>query len=258
MIDAVWLDDVSLWRRSQTDEQRDLKRTIFSLLKGERKAQQRNQVLKNVNLVVRPGEKIAIVGANGSGKSTLLKVICGVLRPTSGLVQVRGNIAALIELGAGFDGEISAFENLVSYGIMLGFSKREIKQRASAILEWAELSEYRNVPVKTFSTGMSARLGFALATEAQPDLLIIDETLSVGDEHFRHRCEERIARLWANHATVILVSHDLHYVRNSCPRAVWLDRGNIVANGRTDEVVDAYLARVANLEAMETPGVLAP
>ncbi len=250
-MDAIRLDDVSLWRRSQTAHRYDLKRTVFATLKGERQPVERVQVLKNVSFAVQPGEKLAIVGPNGSGKSTLLKVICGVLRPTSGSVQVRGTIAALIELGAGFDGEISAYENLISYGIMLGFSKKEIVARAAGILDWAELSEYRDVPVKAFSTGMAARLGFALATEAEPDVLIIDETLSVGDEHFRHRCEERIARLWAHRSTVILVSHDLQYVRDSCPRTIWIDHGSIAAGGDTDRVVDAYLARVADQESHE-------
>jgi len=243
-VDAVWLDDVSLWRRSQTEGARDLKRTMLSLVKMQRRPAERTQVLKNINLVVKPGEKLAIIGPNGSGKSTLLKTICGILRPSSGIVQVHGKIAALIELGAGFDPEVSAYENLVSYGIMLGFAKAEIKARADAILEWAELTKYRNTPVKTFSTGMSARLGFALATETDPDLLII----SVGDEHFRHRCEERIAGLWAHRATVIVVSHDMHYLRQTCPRAILLERGRIVASGKTGGVIDAYMQRVARLE----------
>ncbi len=254
-MDAISLDDVSLWRRSQTAQHRDLKRTVFDLLQGRHRAPERTQVLKNVSLAVRPGEKLAIIGPNGSGKSTLLKVISGILRPTSGAVRVRGRVAALIELGAGFDLEISAYENLISYGIMLGFSKSDIRARAASVLEWAELTEYRDVPVKAFSTGMAARLGFALATEAEPDVLIIDETLSVGDEHFRHRCEERIGRLWAHQSTVILVSHDLHYVRTSCPRAVWLEDGRIAASGRTDRVVDAYLARVADQESHEQHAV---
>lgn len=249
-MDAIWLDDVSLWRRSQSETGLDLKRTVFAMLKGERsRGPKRVEVLKHINLVVRRGEKLAIIGANGSGKSTLLKIICGVLRPTSGIVQVRGNVAALIELGAGFDGEVSAYENLISYGIMLGFSKKEIQARADGILEWAELRDYRNVPLKTFSTGMAARLGFALATEVDPDLLIIDEALAVGDEHFRHKCEERIQRLWGRHATVLLVSHDLPYVRRTCPRAIWLEGGRIRASGRTDRVVDAYLTSVADLES---------
>jgi ABC-type polysaccharide/polyol phosphate transport system ATPase subunit len=250
-VDAICLDDVSLWRRSQAAHHHDLKRTLFAIVQGRRESVERVQVLKNISAVVRPGEKLAIIGPNGSGKSTLLKVICGVLQPTSGTVRVRGKIAALIELGAGFDGEISAYENLISYGIMLGFSKKEIRARAAGILEWAELTDYRDVPVKAFSTGMSARLGFALATESEPDVLIIDETLSVGDEHFRHRCEERIAKLWAHNSTVILVSHDLQYVRDSCPRTLWLDGGRIAASGRTDRVVDAYLARVADQESHE-------
>ncbi len=248
-MDAISLAGVSLWRRSQTEHARDLKRTLFALLKGGIRPAERVQILRDIDFVVEPGEKIGIIGPNGSGKSTLLKVICGVLRPTSGLVRVRGNIAALIELGAGFDPETTAYENLISYGIMLGFTKKAIHDRAPAILEWAELTAYRDVPVKAFSTGMVARLGFALATEADPDVLIIDETLSVGDEHFRHRCEERIAQLWAKHATVLLVSHDLHYVRSSCTRAIWLDQGRIAAAGNTDAVVDAYLARVASMEA---------
>lgn len=248
-MDAILLEGVSLWRRSQTEHALDLKRTLFALLKGGQRRTERVQVLKDIDLIVPSGEKIGIIGPNGSGKSTLLKVICGVLRPTSGLVRVRGNIAALIELGAGFDPETTAYENLISYGIMLGFTKKAIRERAGAILEWAELTAYRDVPVKAFSTGMAARLGFSLATEADPEVLIIDETLSVGDEHFRHRCEERIAQLWAKHATVLLVSHDLQYVRSNCTRAVWLDQGRIAASGATDQVVDAYLARVASMEA---------
>jgi ABC-type polysaccharide/polyol phosphate transport system ATPase subunit len=246
-MDSVWLDGVSLQRRVIADYHYDLKKTVFSILE-RRRSTKFVQILTDINLAVRQGEQLGIIGANGSGKSTLLKVIAGVLRPTTGTVQVRGDVAALIELGAGFDGEVSALDNIVSYGVMLGMSRAEIRARAAGVLEWAELTEYGTTPLKNFSTGMAARLGFALATEARPNVLIVDEVLSVGDEHFQHKCDERMRQMWSEGTTVLLVSHDLGYVRRACSRVAWIDQGVIRAVGRPANVVDAYLNDVRERE----------
>jgi ABC-type polysaccharide/polyol phosphate transport system ATPase subunit len=247
-VDAIWLDHVSLSRRRLEDHTYDLKKTIFSFLERKPRSSGAVKILNDVSLAVRKGEQLGIIGANGSGKSTLLKVIAGVLRPTSGIVQVRGDIAALIELGAGFDGEVSALDNIVSYGVMLGLSRAQIRARALFVLEWAELTDYAYTPLKNFSTGMAARLGFALATEVRPQILIIDEVLAVGDEHFQHKCEARMQQLWTEGTTVLLVSHDLHSLRRICSRALWIDQGTVRADGPAGRIIDQYLANVAALE----------
>jgi ABC-type polysaccharide/polyol phosphate transport system ATPase subunit len=184
------------------------------------------------------------VGANGSGKSTLLKVICGILRPTSGRVFVDGTIAPLIELGAGFDAEMSVVDNVIFYGILLGYSRGEIAARVDSILRFAELADHADEPLKTLSSGMNARLGFAIATEQRPDILILDEILSVGDESFRQKCAKRIATFWDNESTIIAVSHDLHFIRTQCERAIWVDHGEIRMDGPAADVADRYLESV--------------
>jgi ABC-2 type transport system ATP-binding protein/lipopolysaccharide transport system ATP-binding protein len=205
-------------------------------------------VLNNVNLVVNKGEKIGIIGANGSGKSTLLKIISGILKPTVGNVRVRGQVAPLIELGAGFDPDISVMDNILLYGVLLGFSRTEMKARARYILEFAELEDYALVPVKGLSSGMVARLGFAIATDVQPDILILDEVLSVGDEGFKNKCKQRMDQFWDDHATVLVVSHDLEFVSTSCKKAIYLSQGNIKFAGDSQEVVDFYLETVKQSE----------
>ena len=185
MPEVIRLDQVSLWRRTQEEFTYDLKRTLLSFLEGKYRQASRKLILDNIDLAVNSGERIGIIGANGSGKSTLLKVICGILQPTQGQVRVRGEIAPLIELGAGFDTELPVKDNIVLYGVMLGFSREEMKARVPSILEFAELQDYEWAPVKALSSGMVARLGFAIATDVQPDILILDEVLSVGDESFR-------------------------------------------------------------------------
>lgn len=240
-MEVIRLDRVSLMRRTQEEFSYNLKKTLLSWLEGKYRQPARRLVLDQVDLAIQAGEKFGIVGANGSGKSTLLKVICNILKPTSGQVRVRGNIAPLIELGAGFDPEISVADNIILYGVMLGFAEKEMRLRTREILEFAELEDYPAVPVKALSSGMVARLGFAIATEVQPDILILDEVLSVGDESFRNKCKRRIERFWHAHSTVLLVSHDLEFIRKSCERAVWLDHGKIRLLGSADDVVDAYI-----------------
>lgn len=240
-MEVIRLDQVSLCRRTQEEFSYDLKKTVLSFVEGKYRKPAKKLVLDQINLVVNSGDKLGIIGANGSGKSTLLKLICGILQPTSGSVRVRGQIAPLIELGAGFDSEISLLDNIILYGVLLGFSRAEMRERVGSILEFAELQDYALVPVKGLSSGMVARLGFAVATDVQPDILILDEVLSVGDESFKNKCKQRIDKFWDDNATVLVVSHDLSFVQQSCARVVWLEQGKLRFIGNADETVDYYL-----------------
>jgi ABC-2 type transport system ATP-binding protein/lipopolysaccharide transport system ATP-binding protein len=242
-MEVIRLDQVSLWRRTQEEFSYDLKRTLLSIVEGKYRQPAKKLVLDNINLVVEKGEKIGIIGANGSGKSTLLKIISGILQPTTGTVRVGGQVAPLIELGAGFDPDISVMDNILLYGVLLGFSRSEMKERARSILEFAELEDYALVPVKGLSSGMVARLGFSIATDVQPDILILDEVLSVGDERFKHKCQQRIDSFWNGETTVLVVSHDLQFIKESCEQAVWLDKGNVRFLERADNTVTKYLSQ---------------
>lgn len=243
-MEVIRLDQVSLWRRTQEEFSYDLKKTLLSVLEGKYRKPAKKLVLDKIDLVVNSGEKIGIIGANGSGKSTILKVICQILQPTSGSVRVRGKIAPLIELGAGFDPEISVIDNILLYGILLGFSRADMKARTKSILEFAELQDYALVPVKGLSSGMVARLGFSIATDVQPDILILDEVLSVGDENFKNKCKQRINKFWEADATVLVVSHDLDFVEQYCERVVWLDKGKVMFIGKPKETVAHYLNKI--------------
>jgi len=201
--------------------------------------------LRNLTFAVDRGEAFGIIGRNGSGKSTLLKLISGILKPTEGTVAVNGRIAALIELGAGFHPEITGRENIYINGIMLGLTRREIEQRFDRIVEFSGISEFLDQPVKTYSSGMYVRLGFAVAVHVDPDVLIIDEVLSVGDEEFSARCVAKIQEMKYRGVTLIFVTHQLDQVRNLCDRALWLDHGRLEAIGDPMRVVDAYLQEVS-------------
>ncbi len=252
-MEVIRLNQISLWRRTQEEFTYDLKKTVFSFLEGKYRKPAKKLVLDRIDLVVEAGEKLGIIGANGAGKSTLLKAVCGILQPTSGEVWVRGKIAPLIELGAGFDAEISVMDNIILYGVLLGFSRQEMITRASSILEFAQLQEYASVPVKALSSGMVARLGFAIATDVQPDILILDEVLSVGDESFKNKCKQRIEKFWDADATVLVVSHDLEFIRQSCQNAIWLDKGKVRLVGKAVRVVESYLRTTAITGASSAP-----
>ena len=243
-MEVIQFDRVSLWRRTQEEFSYDIKRTILSIVSGKYRHPAKKLIVDNLDLVVNSGEKIGIIGANGAGKSTLLKLISGILEPTTGKVRVHGNIAPLIELGAGFDPNISVRDNIIMYGILLGFSRKEMRDRTPAILDFAELNEYELVPVKGLSSGMVARLGFAIATDVQPDILILDEVLSVGDQSFKNKCQHRIDGFLTGDTTVLVVSHDLDFIRNSCDKVIWLERGRIKFIGTGVETVDRYLSTV--------------
>ncbi len=239
--EVVRLEAVSLLRNTQEEVNYDIKKTILSLLEGKYKKPSKRLVLSDLNFVMHAGDKLGIIGGNGSGKSTLLKLICGVLQPTSGKVRVKGQIAPLIELGAGFDVQLSVLDNIWLYGVLMGFSHREMKARSHTILEFAELQDFALAPLKTLSSGMVARLGFAIATDVHPDILILDEVLSVGDESFKNKCKQRMNSIWNEQTTVIVVSHDLDFIQESCKYALWLNKGKIQSFGSAEETVDCYI-----------------
>ncbi len=205
--------------------------------------------LRNVSLDLTRGRMIGIIGSNGSGKSTLLKVLGGILKPTTGQVSVRGRVAALIELGAGFHPEFTGRENIFVNGVLLGLSRAEIRARFDEIVAFAGLEPFVDNPVKTYSSGMYMRLGFAIAVTVDPEILLIDEVLAVGDEAFQHRCVGKIQEFKARGKTIVLVSHDLASIERLCDEAVWLDGGRLRAQGETRGVVGQYLDHVAREEA---------
>jgi ABC-type polysaccharide/polyol phosphate transport system ATPase subunit len=200
--------------------------------------------LENVSFTVAQGRTYGVIGRNGSGKSTALKLVAGITKPTSGTVTVRGRISALIELGAGFHPEISGRENVFINGIMLGLTKREITARFDEIVEFAELENFIDAPVKTYSSGMYMRLGFAVAIHVDPDLLLVDEVLAVGDEGFTHKCLDKFAEFRRRGKTILLVTHSLGVVERFCDEALWLDGGKVRAHGDPRRVIDAYLTAV--------------
>lgn len=197
--------------------------------------------LRDVSFNVMKGDAYGIVGLNGSGKSTLLKIISQVMKPTKGSVTVRGSVAPLIELGAGFDPDLSARENVFLNGAVLGYSRSQMRENFDYIMDFAELWDFVDVPLKNYSSGMIARVGFAIATASMPDILILDEVLSVGDFRFKEKCEKRIHEITDNGATVVFVSHSIQQVKQLCGKALWLEKGRLVMEGTSEEVCNSYI-----------------
>ena len=197
--------------------------------------------LKNINFSVKQGEAWGIVGTNGSGKSTLLKLICGILKPYKGSVSINGSIAPLIELGAGFDGDLTARENVFLNGAVLGYSDKFMKEHFDEIIDFAELWDFLDMPIKNYSSGMSARLGFAIATMVRPDILICDEVLSVGDYAFQKKCEKRMNEMREQGTTLLFVSHSIEAVREVCDKVLWINKGEKVMEGLAQDVCEAYM-----------------
>ena len=199
------------------------------------------EALRDIDFVVNRGDRYGIVGTNGSGKSTLLKIIAGVLEPTKGRVAIGGTIAPLIELGAGFDMDLTARENIYLNGALLGYDEDFINERFDSIVEFAEVRDFLDMPMKNYSSGMVARVAFAVATATIPDILVVDEALSVGDFRFQEKCEARISELVDDHGTTLLfVSHSIDQVERVCNKAVWIEKGNMRMIGSVDEVCEAY------------------
>lgn len=222
-----------------------LKEYIIKMLKRELMFQE-FLALKNINFTVKRGESWGLIGKNGSGKSTLLKLISGIIRPYQGNVTVNGSISPLIELGAGFDPELTARENIFLNGALLGYSKRFIESHFQEIVDFAELNDFIDVPIKNFSSGMSARLGFAIATVQKPDILIVDEVLAVGDFAFQQKCKERMENLLSNGTTLLFVSHSIEQVKELCSKAIWIDNGEVRAIGETHSVSQEYMSYITN------------
>ena len=260
MSDAIVLTDVSKSFRKSTirREYTTLKSELVRWLRrGKRPELPTSSIhaLRNVSLTVPKGKTFGLVGRNGSGKSTLLKLVTGIYSPTSGTVEVHGRISALLELGAGFHPDFSGRENIHVNGIILGMSRKEIRARAEEIIEFSELGDFIDEPVRTYSSGMYARLAFAVATHVDPEILIIDEILSVGDEHFSRKSTAKMEEFRRAGKTILLVTHDLGTLQRRCDLAAWLDAGELKAAGDPVEVVNAYRTAVAEAEvaAVEHP-----
>ena len=196
--------------------------------------------LRDISFTVKRGEVFGVMGLNGAGKSTLLKIIAGVYKPTTGCVTINGELAPLLELGAGFDMEFSARDNIYMNGAMFGHPPKYMEAKYNEIMDFAELWEFEDVALKNFSSGMSARLGFAVATSVNPEILIVDEVLGVGDYKFQAKCKERIEGMIANGTTVLMVSHSIDAVKNMCSRAILLEKGQVLCIGSVDEVSEVY------------------
>lgn len=235
----ITVKNVSMVFNLATERVDTLKEYVLKLAKHQLMVQ-KFYALRDINLEIERGEAVALIGVNGSGKSTLLKVIAGVLHPTTGSVQVHGSIAPMIELGAGFDPELTARENIFLNGAVLGHGRKFMEAHFQSIVDFAELWDFVDVPVKNFSSGMVARLGFAIATEIKADVLIVDEVLSVGDFRFQEKCKKRMEEMMSGGTTLLFVSHSTKQVRQLCKKAVWLKKGNIAMFGDVNSVCDAY------------------
>lgn len=236
---VIRVRDVSMHFNLMEEKVDSIKEYVVKLLKG--KLLYNDFIaLNHVSFDVQKGDILGFIGFNGAGKSTLLKILAGVLTPTTGSVTVKGTIAPLIEVGAGFDPELTARENIYLNGAILGFSKAFIEKKFDSIIEFAELKDFVNVPVKNFSSGMYARLGFSIATAVQPDILIVDEVLSVGDFRFQQKCEERIRQMIEDGVTILLVSHDIGMIERLCNKVLWLNHGEMKAFGKAIEICDKY------------------
>jgi ABC-type polysaccharide/polyol phosphate transport system ATPase subunit len=206
--------------------------------------------LRNVSFQLEHGEALAVIGPNGAGKSTLLQVLAGIITPSEGAIDVRGNVSSLLTLGAGFDQELTGQENILLAGAFMGMSQKEMGRRVDGIVEFADIWQFIDAPIKTYSSGMRARLGFAIATSVDPDVLLIDEVLATGDQAFREKSKTRILEIAANARAVVLVTHDMEWVSAFCNRAMLLEQGHVVAEGQPAEIVDIHRAHSA--EARET------
>ena len=236
---VIQVKDVSIQFRLYKEQVNSLKE--YMIRKMTRKLQYENfWALKNVSFDVKKGEAVAIVGKNGSGKSTMLKIVSGVMQPTFGTLDIRGTIAPMIELGAGFDMQYTGKENIYLYGAVLGYSRKFMDEKVNDIIEFTELKNFIDVPLKNYSSGMKARLGFAIATVVKPDILILDEVLSVGDAKFRKKSEKKLLDMMDTGTTVLFVSHNIEQVKRICDKALILNHGSLVTYGDMEDVVAKY------------------
>ncbi len=237
---AVKVDHAAVRFNIASERVDNLKEYFIKLVKHELMFKE-FMALKDVSFEVKRGEAWGIIGTNGSGKSTLLKLICGILKPYQGSVKVNGSIAPMIELGAGFDGDLTASENIFLNGAVLGYDKKFMQEHFDEIVAFAELQDFLEMPIKNYSSGMAARLGFAIATVVRPDILICDEVLAVGDYAFQQKCERRMNEMRADGTTLLYVSHSIESVQSVCDHALWLDKGVLRMTGEVNTVSEAYM-----------------
>lgn len=234
-------NDISMRYLMTYDRIQSIKEYIVQMLRGKIKYEE-FWALKSVSFEVDRGEVVGIIGHNGAGKSTLLKVISGILKPTGGELEVHGNVVPMLELGSGFDHDLTGRENIFLNGSILGYSEKYLKEKYEQIVEFSELGKFIDVPIRNYSSGMLMRLAFSIATVVQPEILIVDEILAVGDAAFQEKSKARMLELMSGGTTVLFVSHSLEQIREMCDRVIWLEHGQIKAIGATKEICDAYEA----------------
>ncbi len=237
---AVKVDGVSITYRTTFERKPTLKQALVRFGRGER-AVREVHALKNVSFEVPNGTSMGIIGANGAGKSTLMRAMAGILPPTSGSIEVWGKASTLLALGVGFNQNLSGRENIILGGLASGLSRKDVEARAEDVAEWTELGDFIDMPMRTYSSGMSARVGFSVAVHMKPDILMIDEALSTGDAHFREKANAKMTELRESARAMFLVSHGLGSIKEMCTEAIWLDHGTLMMRGEPGEVVDEYM-----------------
>ncbi len=247
----IEVENVSMMFNLGIDKGFSLKQGFVDLFSAKRRRERRERreknnfwALRNINFTVAKGEVIGFIGPNGAGKSTLLKVVAGVMKPTEGRVAAYGNICPMIELGAGFDSQLTARENIFLDGAIMGYSRDFIAERFDDIVDFSELRDFLDVPVQNFSSGMTARLAFSIATIVDPEILIVDEILSVGDAAFQNKSEKKMMDMIGGGTTVLFVSHSIQQIKNLCTRVVWIDKGQVRMIGPAEEVCDRYIEHI--------------
>jgi len=249
----IELTNVSMRFRSYGDSLPSFKQTVLKkLLRRESRQLREFWLYRELNLAIEHGSRVGILGPNGAGKSTLLKMICGIYYPTKGTIRVTGRVAPLIELSAGMLPELSGVQNIVLNGVLLGFRRREMLEKVDRIIDFAGLQEFRDMPIKYYSTGMLMRLAFSTATDIDPEILLIDEVFASGDAEFLQRATARMERLFDESNIVVMVSHQLDLIKQLCTRAVWIERGQIIQDGEPGAVTEQYLETIASEQAAAT------
>ncbi|WP_405293052.1 ABC transporter ATP-binding protein [Methanobrevibacter sp.] len=238
---AIKVEHLTMEFKSSHDKVDTLKEYLVRTIKRDKTGAKKVTILKDISFSINRGEKLGILGFNGAGKSTLLRIIAGIYEPTHGKITINGKIAPLLELNAGFDKNYTGKDNIYLNGALLSMDKEFIDEKYDEIVEYSELGDYINVPIKNYSKGMKAKLGFSIATLINPDILIIDEILSVGDIKFRKKSGETLNNMMADGVTVLLVSHSINQVRRICDKCIWIDNGELIMEGDVDEVCDAYV-----------------
>ena len=235
----IEVSDVSMRFRMNSDRIMSLKEFVTTALRGKLRYQEFT-ALEHVSFTVKKGETLGLIGRNGAGKSTMLKVISGILKPTEGSVTCHGNVVPMLELGSGFDMDLTGKENIFLNGAILGYSEEFLKAKYDEIVEFSELGQFIEVPIRNYSSGMLARLAFSIATVVQPEILIVDEILAVGDAQFQEKSKRRMMELMGGGTTVLFVSHSIEQIREMCKRVVWLEQGRMKAMGTAEDVCQAY------------------